>query len=146
MSGSSGKFPLVSHVGIVVNDLQSAIETYRALTGSEPLATHEVPDQKVRVAMFGGGGVEDGRVELLQATSDDSPIAKYLAKRGEGLHHICIYVDDIEARLEELKSAGFDLIDSKPRIGAEGHRIAFVHPKSSHGVLIELEEKGPENS
>ncbi len=133
---------LISHIGIAVSDLDRATETYRLITGAEP-QYHDAPDQKVRVAMFGVASEDyaGARIELVAPTSDDSPIAKYLAKRGEGLHHICIYVDDIDSRLDELKSAGARLIDETPRIGAEGGRIAFVHPATSHGVLIELEER-----
>ena len=135
--------PLVSHVGIAVNDLDEAMLKYRLLTGDSEPEVCEVPDQKVRVAIFSkasrntGGG---GRVELLAPTSSDSPIAKFIAKRGEGLHHICIYVDDIEKKLAEMKSDGVELIDDKPRRGAEGSLIAFVHPRSTNGVLIELEQ------
>jgi methylmalonyl-CoA/ethylmalonyl-CoA epimerase len=106
----------------------------------------EVADQKVRVAIFssGIGAHSGGRVELVAATSDDSPIKKFIEKRGEGLHHICIFVKDIDARLREMKAAGYRLIDEAPRTGAEGTRIAFVHPSSGNGVLIELEEKKTE--
>jgi methylmalonyl-CoA/ethylmalonyl-CoA epimerase len=133
---------LLSHIGIAVSDLERAAETYKLITGSHP-EYHDVPDQKVRVAMFGatGEGYSGARIELVAPTSDDSPIAKYLSRKGEGLHHICIYVDDIEARLSQLKSAGAKLIDEIPRIGAEGNKIAFVHPAAGHGVLIELEER-----
>lgn len=137
---------MISHVGIAVADLDTAMARYVMLTGDDAPFIVEVPDQKVKVAIFAGGkvgvGHGGGRIELVAATSDDSPIAKYLAKRGEGLHHICIYVDDIERKLDELKAAGARLIDETPRIGAEGHRIAFVHPAGSHGVLLELEERG----
>ncbi|MCB2230718.1 methylmalonyl-CoA epimerase [bacterium] len=132
----------LSHVGIAVKSLDEAITHYTAITGSKPIMVTEVADQKVRVAMFSSGGEHTGgRIELLEATSPDSPIAKYLEKRGSGLHHICIYVDDIEARLSALKAAGYRLIDESPRVGAEGNRIAFVHPSAGDGVLIELEEK-----
>jgi methylmalonyl-CoA/ethylmalonyl-CoA epimerase len=133
---------LVSHIGIAVSNLEKAIETWRLLTGSEPMHTGVVEEQKVRVAIFASGAeAAGGRVELLQATSDDSPIASFIAKRGEGLHHICIYVDDIDEKLSELKEAGVRLIDETPRIGAEGGRIAFVHPRGTSGVLLELEER-----
>ncbi|MDX9856436.1 MAG: methylmalonyl-CoA epimerase [candidate division Zixibacteria bacterium] len=133
---------LLSHAGIAVASLEDAVARYRVITGREPSMITEVADQKVRVAMFSVGGEHaGGRVELVAATSADSPIAKYIEKRGEGLHHICIYVEDIVARLAELKRAGYRLIDEVPRIGAEGNRIAFVHPSAGGGVLIELEEK-----
>ncbi len=137
--------PPLSHVGIAVADLAEAIRKYRLVTGSPEPQIHEVPDQKVKVAIF--DTVPDsetssgGRVELLAPTSDDSPIAKFLSRKGEGLHHVCIYVEDIAARLDELKAAGVALIDAAPRRGAEGNLIAFVHPKDTNGVLIELEQK-----
>lgn len=133
---------LLSHVGIAVGSLDDAVARYTVITGRSPVMITEVADQKVKVAMFSSGGEHaGGRIELVAATSEDSPIAKYIEKRGEGLHHICMYVDDIEERLFELKKAGYRLIDEKPRIGAEGNRIAFVHPSAGGGVLIELEEK-----
>jgi len=132
--------PLVSHIGIAVTDLQAAVKTYALITGNTKPEICEVPDQKVKVAIFAGGG-HGGRVELVAPTSPDSPVASFIEKRGEGLHHVCLYVDDIEKTLANLKAAGMRLIDENPRIGAEGNRIAFVHPGSLNGVLIELEEK-----
>lgn len=133
---------LISHVGIAVADLEQAVNRYTLLTGAPPVMVTDVPDQKVRVAMFAEGGSHaGGRIELVAPTSDDSPIASFLARRGEGLHHICIYVEDIEARLKDLQAEGCRLIDETPRVGAEGNRIAFVHPAAGHGVLLELEEK-----
>ncbi len=131
---------LISHVGIAVSDLSDAIAHYRLLTDSEP-ATGEVADQKVKIAMFPGDDHDRSRIELLAATSPDSPIAKHIERRGEGLHHLCVFVDDIDKKLAELNAAGVRLIDQTPRIGADGNRIAFVHPAESHGVLIELEER-----
>lgn len=131
---------LVSHIGIAVSDLEKAIKIYSALmNGLEP-EIHEVIDQQVRVAFFSGES-DSGRIELVAAMSDKSPIARFISKKGEGLHHICLYVDDIEAKLSELKKSGARLIDETPRIGAEGAKIAFVHPSSCNGVLIELEER-----
>jgi methylmalonyl-CoA/ethylmalonyl-CoA epimerase len=131
---------LVSHIGIAVSDLEQAIKVYATLlNGSEP-EIHEVEDQQVRVAIFSGDN-QSGRIELVSATSDESPIARFISKKGEGLHHICLYVDDIEAKLAELKKSGVRLIDETPRTGAEGGKIAFVHPASCNGVLIELEER-----
>jgi len=129
---------LVSHVGIAVRDLDSAIKSYEILTGAQNPAIENVESEKVKVAMFSSGG---GRIELLAATSEDSPIAKFINNRGEGLHHICIYVDDIESKLRELKEAGIKVIDETYRRGAEGKKIAFVHPQNLNGVLIELEER-----
>lgn len=133
---------LISHVGIAVKDLAAAVEAYRRITGCEPVL-HEVKDQHVRAAMFGPSGAYgvDARLELLEATSDSSPVARFIDRQGEGLHHICLYVDDLDKRLSELKQAGVRLVDEKPRTGADGARIAFVHPASLNGVLIELEER-----
>ena len=136
--------PLISHVGIAVKELETAIARWKLVSGNDTPVIEDVPDQKVRVAMFtsaGSSGHGGGRVELVSATSPESPIARFIEKNGEGLHHVCIYVDDIEAKLAELKSAGVRLIDEQPRIGAEGKRIAFVHQGSMGGVLIELEER-----
>jgi methylmalonyl-CoA/ethylmalonyl-CoA epimerase len=136
--------PLISHIGIAVADLEQAINRYRALTGQDEPVLEEVPDQKVKVAIFSDPSNDDsikgGRIELVAATASDSPIARFIAKRGEGLHHICFYVDDLEKKLSELKAAGIKLIDEIPRTGAEGKKIAFVHPSGMHGVLIELLE------
>ncbi|MCH8027660.1 MAG: methylmalonyl-CoA epimerase [candidate division Zixibacteria bacterium] len=129
---------LVSHVGIAVRDLESAIKSYSVLSGLQNPAIENIESEKVEVAMFSSVG---GRIELLAATSDDSPIARFINNRGEGLHHICIYVDDIESKLSELKKAGIKVIDETYRLGAEGKKIAFVHPQNLNGVLIELEER-----
>ncbi len=134
------KKPLVSHIGIAVADLQAAVKNYALLTGNMEPEICEVPDQKVKVAIFAGDG-HGGRVELVTPTSPDSPVASFIEKRGEGLHHVCLYVEDIEETLTNLKAAGVRLIDETPRVGAEGNRIAFVHPGGVNGVLIELEEK-----
>jgi len=123
-----------------VADLQAAIKSYALLTGNTEPEICEVPDQKVKVAIFTAGG-HGGRVELVTPASPDSPVASFIEKRGEGLHHVCLYVEDIEQTLASLKAAGLRLIDKTPRIGAEGNRIAFVHPGGLNGVLIELEEK-----
>lgn len=142
---SNDQHSLISHVGIAVKNLNAAMKQYATIAGHEANLIEEVAEQRVRVAMFAAGESsghgEGGRVELLEGTSPDSPITKFIEKRGEGLHHICIYVDDIDAKLTELKTAGVRLIDEQPRIGAGGCRIAFVHPAGTSGVLIELEEK-----
>ena len=129
---------LVSHVGIAVRDLESAIKSYSVLSGLQNPAIENIESEKVEVAMFSSVG---GRIELLAATSEDSPIARFINNRGEGLHHICIYVDDIELKLSELKKAGIKVIDETYRLGAGGKKIAFVHPQNLNGVLIELEER-----
>lgn len=135
---------LISHIGIAVADIEAASRNFGLITGDKSPETCEVADQQVKVAMFsrGDGGHGSGdRIELVAPTSPDSPVARFLAKKGEGLHHICLYVDDIKKTLAELKKAGVKLIDESPRVGAEGNLIAFVHPSSMNGVLIELEEK-----
>lgn len=131
---------LVSHVGIAVKDLKKSIKIYSIITGDYEPVIEKVASENVEVAIFSGGNKKSGRVELVASTSPNSPIAKFINKRGEGLHHICIMVDDINSKLTELKSAGVRLIDETHRIGAEGKKIAFVHPESLNGVLIELEE------
>ena len=127
----------VDHIGIAVADLDKAVEIYRDVLGLELRGFEDVPDQKVRVAKFDAG---DDTIELVTPTVDDSPISKFLGKRGDGIHHMCLEVDDIEATLARFKKRGLRLIDETPRIGAGGCRIAFVHPKSTGGVLLELSE------
>ncbi|HEY9721567.1 MAG TPA: methylmalonyl-CoA epimerase [Oscillatoriaceae cyanobacterium] len=130
----------IDHVGIAVENLERSLVIYRDTLGLPLAEIEEVPDQKVRTAIFSDG---TGRVELLEPTSPDSPIAKFLAKRGEGIHHLALRVTDIQQKLEELGAAGVQLIDTTPRIGAGGHLIAFVHPKSMGGVLLELTQPCP---
>lgn len=133
---------LISHLGIAVNDLEASTRLWSVLLGHAPMIVTDVPDQKVRVAIFpASSSAAGGRIELVSPTSIDSPISRFLSSRGEGLHHVCVYVDDLNSRLNELRSAGIRLIDEIPRIGAEGHRIAFVHPVGANGVLLELEER-----
>ena len=137
--------PLVSHVGIAVADLEQSIVRFSLITGHAPIEIVEVPDQQVKVAMFAPSQAAHGhrstRIELVAATSQESPIARFIARRGEGIHHLCIYVDNIDQKLVELKSAGVRLIDEIPRIGADNERIAFLHPSSMSGVLVELHER-----
>ncbi|WP_258083971.1 methylmalonyl-CoA epimerase [Thermococcus thermotolerans] len=127
----------IDHVGIAVKNLDEAIKVWEGL-GLKVEEIEEVPDQKVRTAIIHVG---ESRIELLEGTSEDSPIAKFIAKRGEGIHHIALGVDNIEEHLEKLKAEGYRLIDEKPRTGAGGARIAFVHPKAVTGVLLELCER-----
>ncbi|MCD6154633.1 MAG: methylmalonyl-CoA epimerase [Candidatus Verstraetearchaeota archaeon] len=127
----------IDHVGIAVKNLDEAIKVWEEL-GLKVDEIEEVPEQKVKVAVIKVG---ESRIELLEATSEDSPIAKFIEKRGEGIHHIALGVENIEEHLEKLKQAGYRLIDEKPRIGAGGAKIAFVHPKSVTGVLLELCER-----
>jgi methylmalonyl-CoA/ethylmalonyl-CoA epimerase len=125
----------VDHVGIAVPDLEAAVTAFTVLFGRGPDSVEEVPDQKVRTAFFSAG---DTNIELLVPTADDSPISSFLAKRGPGIHHICFEVPNIERALAEYQQQGLRLIDAVPRIGAHGKRIAFLHPKSTGGILIEL--------
>ena len=126
----------IDHIGIVVQDLEAALKVYQTGLGLPLAEIADVPDQQVKVAFMPVG---ESNVELVQPTSDDTGIARFLDKRGEGIHHICIEVDAIEDALEKLKAHGVPLIDEEPRPGAHG-RVAFVHPKGTHGVLIELVE------
>lgn len=128
----------IDHLGIATKGIDEALRFWEDALGLENVHTETVEDQKVRVAMLPIG---ESRVELLEPTSDDSPIANFLAKRGGGIHHIAVEVDDIEAALAKLKSQGMRLIDESPRIGAEGCLVAFVHPAASGGVLLELVQK-----
>jgi methylmalonyl-CoA/ethylmalonyl-CoA epimerase len=135
--------PRISHIGIAVADLDSAIKNFGLVAGGGVSEVCEVADQQVRVAMISGAGDSGGHgtcLELVAPTSAGSPVARFIEKRGEGLHHICLYVENIRQVLQELKEAGISLIDEAPRVGAEGHLIAFIHPSSMNGVLIELEE------
>jgi len=128
----------IDHVGIVVRDIEQALEAYQVALGLPLQEIVEVPDQQVRVAFLPAG---ESNVELVQPTVEDSGVARFLAKHGEGIHHLCLEVEDIESTLERLKAHGVPLIDRRPRAGAHG-RVAFVHPKGMHGVLLELVEHG----
>lgn len=125
----------ISHLGIATKGIDEALKFWQDALGLENVHAEEVEEQKVRVAMLPIG---DTRIELLEATSEDSPIAKFVEKRGGGIHHIAVEVENIEASLAKLKAEGARLIDETPRIGAEGCLIAFVHPSSTNGVLLEL--------
>ncbi|RLI74989.1 methylmalonyl-CoA epimerase [Archaeoglobales archaeon] len=129
-------FKKIDHIGIAVGNLDEAVELYKKL-GFEVKEIEEVAEQKVKVAMLPVG---ESKIELLEATSDDSAISKFIEKRGEGIHHIAVNVENIEKALENAKNEGVKLIDEKPRIGAGGKKVAFVHPKSTKGVLLEFVE------
>ena len=129
----------VGHIGIAVNKLDEAISLYRDVLGLRLEGVHVVEEQKVRVAFFSTDG--ETRIELLEPTESESPVAKFIEKHGEGVHHIALKVRNIEAVLEELKKKGLRLVDEKPRIGVGGAKIAFIHPKSTRNVLLELCEK-----
>ena len=125
----------VDHLGIAVRDLDEALRAYRAL-GFEVESVHDVPTEKVRAAFLPVG---ESRLELLEPTDPGSAIARFLEKRS-GLHHVCLLVEDIEQALSDLKAAGVELIDERPRAGAGGSRVAFLHPRAGAGVLLELKE------
>ena len=127
----------IDHIGIAVASIDDAMAIYRAL-GLEEKHREEVPSQKVLTAFLPAG---ESRIELLQPTAEDSPVAKFLAKRGQGIHHICFGVRDIDAAVAELQRRGFRLINSRPVPGADGKRIVFLHPDSGNGVLIELSQE-----
>lgn len=125
----------INHIGIAVQSLEATLPFYRDSLGLPFHGIEEVTDQKVKVAMLGIG---ESKIELLEPTSPDSPIAKFMDKNGPGIHHIAYEVDDIEAAIARMLQQGARMIDEVPRNGAHGTRIAFVHPKSSNGVLTEL--------
>lgn len=129
----------IEHLGIAVKSLDEAIPYYENILGMKCYAVEEVADQKVKTAFFKAGQT---KIELLEPTADDSPIAKFIEKRGEGIHHMAFAVaDGVANALAEVEEKGVRLIDKAPRKGAEGLNIAFLHPKSTHGVLTELCEK-----
>ena len=127
----------IDHLGIAVKAVADAAKMYETVLGLKVTGTDQVDDQGVKVAMIDIG---ESRFELLEAIREDSPIGKFVAKRGEGLHHVAVRVDDIEASLAQLKASGVRLIDEKPRRGAHNTRVAFIHPAGTHGVLLELVE------
>ncbi|SYZ74180.1 Methylmalonyl-CoA epimerase [Candidatus Zixiibacteriota bacterium] len=127
-----------SHAAIAVRDLDESIRLYTELLGAPPRLVRDLPEQKIKLALF---KTASGNIELIASSDSASPIQKFVNDRGGGLHHISLKVPDIDRKLEELKSKGFRLVDQIPRIGAEGHKIAFVHPSSFSNVLIELEEE-----
>lgn len=128
----------IHHLGIAVESLKAAVPIFQKLLGCAPESEEVVEDQKVRLAIFKLGG---SRIELLEATSADSPIARFLAQRGQGIHHVALVVPDLAQALQQLERGGIRLIDRQPRPGAEKERIAFLHPSSTAGVLIELVEE-----
>jgi methylmalonyl-CoA/ethylmalonyl-CoA epimerase len=129
----------LDHVGVAVKNLDEAVRVYRDVLGLKFDGVHVLTERKIKVAFFSTGN--QARIELLEPLSSDSTIAKFLETRGEGVQHIAIKVDDIDATLAEMKHKGATLIDEKPQIGAEGNKIAFIHPKSTKGVLLELCEQ-----
>jgi methylmalonyl-CoA/ethylmalonyl-CoA epimerase len=128
----------IEHIGIAVKDLEQAITLYERVLGTACYAVEEVADQKVRTAFFKVGQT---KIELLASTAADGPVAKFIEKRGEGVHHIAYAVEGLPSVLKAMEAEGIQLIDREPRRGAEGMRIAFLHPRSTLGVLTELCEK-----
>jgi methylmalonyl-CoA/ethylmalonyl-CoA epimerase len=126
----------IDHIGIAVKNIEEAAKLYTDL-GLKIEGTEVVESQKVKVAFIGIG---QSRIELLESTAPDGNIAKFIESKGEGIHHLAVKVDNIEKALEELSAKGYQLIDKAPRIGAGGHKIAFLHPKSTKGVLLELSQ------
>ena len=127
--------PRIAHIGVAVENLADALAFYRDVLGLDPRAAESADGATIVSLPFGGP-----EVELLEPTTPDGPIARFLAKRGPGIHHVCYEVTDLDAALDRCRAAGYRLVDDTPRTGAHGRRIAFVHPKSTAGILIELTE------
>jgi methylmalonyl-CoA/ethylmalonyl-CoA epimerase len=125
----------IEHIGIAVKSLADSIKYYEEVLGLKCYSIEEVPDQKVKTAFFRVG---ETKIELLESTSPDGPIGKFIEKKGEGIHHLAFAVEGLEQQLEDASAKGVQLIDTKPRKGAEGLQIAFMHPRSTFGVLTEL--------
>ena len=128
----------IDHLGIAVRSISDSLAFYREALGLELAGTETVEDQGVKVALLPVG---ESRIELLEPFSEETPVGRFIARRGEGLHHICYEVDDLASKIDELRSRGVRLLDGYPRRGAEGKLVAFLHPASAHGVLVELVEK-----
>ena len=134
-TSTADRAPRIAHIGIAVADLDAILPFYRDVLGMP-----EVPLADADGARIAGLAAGESLVELLEAASPDSPIGKFIARRGPGIHHVCFAVDDLDAALDRCRKAGLRLIDEKPRIGAEGKRIAFLHPGATGGVLVELSD------
>ena len=130
----------IDHVAIIVRDIEQALHFYRDTLGIAPREIKDVPTEQVRIAFLPMGGPGGSEIELIQPTVSDSSLTKFLEKRGEGLHHICLEVDDIDVTLQDMQAKGASVLDKQPRIAAEGRAI-FLHPKGTNGVLLELIEK-----
>ncbi|MBK9271248.1 MAG: methylmalonyl-CoA epimerase [Saprospiraceae bacterium] len=132
---TSPLFEKIEHIGIAVKNLQQANQLYTTLLGVSPYKMEEVENEKVKTSFFKTG---ESKIELLESSQPDSAIAKFIAKKGEGIHHIAFEVKDIRAEMKRLKEEGFDLLNEEPKIGADNKWVCFIHPKSCHGVLVEL--------
>jgi lactoylglutathione lyase/methylmalonyl-CoA/ethylmalonyl-CoA epimerase len=130
----------IDHIAIIVRNIEQALVFYRDILGIMPGEIKEVPTEQVRIAFLPLGGPDGSEIELIEPTSTDSSLSKFLEKRGEGLHHICLEVDDIDSALLEMQEKGTPVLDKQPRIAAEGRAI-FIHPKAANGVLLELVER-----
>ncbi len=128
----------IDHLGIAVNSLEEGLALWGDLLGLESAGAETVAEQGVRTAFLNVG---DTRLELLEPTGPDTPVGRFLQKRGPGFHHICFLVDDLEAALRQLQERGMRLVDQQPRNGAEGSKVAFLHPASTGGLLVELKQK-----
>ena len=129
--------PIIDHVGIAVNSLREAVPQWSAILGRPPSGEETVPSEGIRATFFGEGA---GRIELLAPLTPESPIARFLDRRGPGIHHVCVRVDDLEVALARAEAAGAEAIPPRIRLGAGGARIAFLHPRSLKGVLLEMRE------
>jgi methylmalonyl-CoA/ethylmalonyl-CoA epimerase len=127
----------INHIAILVDDLEATVRFWQDALGLEVSHTEDIPGEQAMIAFLPTG---DSEIELVRPTSDDSGLARYLEKRGPGMHHICLEVDDIAGMLARLKAKGIQLINEEPKIGSDGRKYAFVHPKSAHGVMVELYE------
>jgi len=136
-------FKQLEHLGIAVNNIEESDKLFRLLLGSTYYKTEAVESEGVTTAFYNGGNV---KIELLEATKENSPIAKFIEKRGEGLHHVAFEVEDIEKRMEELREQGFRLLNEKPKRGADNKMICFIHPKDTNGILVEMCETIKQNN
>lgn len=132
--------PVVDHIGVAVPDLERAVPLWSAILGRPPGGRESVPSEGVRLVFFGRGG---GRVELLEPTQDDSAVGRFLRRRGPGLHHVCLAVEDLDAAVGRARAEGAELVPPGIREGAGGSRVAFLHPRSTGGILLELSERPP---
>jgi len=130
----------IDHIAIIVRDLEQALTFYRDVLGIAPREVKDVPSEQVRIAFLPMGGPNGSQIELIQPVTEDSSLVSFLEKRGEGLHHVCLQVADVDVALRDLKAQGAVVLDEQPRLAAEGRAI-FLHPRGTHGVLLELLEK-----